>query len=322
MKPLCLLLAAGALLNVANSRAEIVYDNSSNYEGTFNDSRLEYGDQVNLAGDARLLTEFAFEYFASFAVSGDETARVRFYYNDGAEQDGLRAPGTLFYDSGSFTISSGYRTIRGEITDLLLESGTFTYTIEFAGLALNERAGLLNYDPPAIGSSGDYFWQKSGAGWEPVAVSGTGNNFAARFVAERLLKILGIARQGAGAALTISVTPGKAYALEYTTSLNGQWTRASSGTVRASSSQLVLQDGAADPMRIYRVIERNTTIRRSNTQATIVAFSERGRRYALEATSNLTDWTRLNTLNATGETVTFAVPFGSDARQFFRVVEL
>src|SRR5688500_19074757 len=87
--------------------AEIIYDNSTTFEDSFNDSRLETGDEVNVAGTARFITGFAFEYFAEFTPTGDETARVRFYEMNGTPgANPFATPGTLFYDSGTFGISS------------------------------------------------------------------------------------------------------------------------------------------------------------------------------------------------------------------------
>jgi hypothetical protein len=240
-------------------RAEVVYENSSNFEGLFNNSQLESGDQVRLAGSARFLTGFALEYFASFAPTGDETARVRFYYNDGAGQEGLAEPGTLFYDSGAFSIVSGYRTVRGDQLDIFLEADVFTFTVEFAGLAASETAGLLYYNPPRVGSSEPSFWQKDGTEWQAVTVSGTSNNFAAQFIAEELLKILGIARATPGMAVTAVVRPGRSYGLEYKTALGSNaWTPYGGADLAAATNRVTFLDTAAgaDSARFYRVVDR------------------------------------------------------------------
>src|SRR5688572_14515800 len=101
----------------APTSAEIIYDNSTTFQESFNDSLLETGDEINVAGTSRLITGFAFEYFAEFNPTGDETARVRFYQMNGAPGDNdFATPGTLFYDSGTFSIASGYRTVN--ITEL------------------------------------------------------------------------------------------------------------------------------------------------------------------------------------------------------------
>jgi hypothetical protein len=219
MKKTCLPLVLSFCLSAGGARAEVVYDNSSHPEETFNNTLLESADQITVEGDARLLTEFAFEYFGGFVATGDETARLRFYYIDGLEQNGLNSPGTLFYDSGPFNIASGYRTVRARQLDLLLEADTFTWSVQFAGLGESEQAGLLNYDPPTVGGSGDFFWQKRDDIWQAVASDDTGNNFAARLIAELVLRIRTIQRQGAAASVVATVKPGKAYGLEFTRSL-------------------------------------------------------------------------------------------------------
>lgn len=242
----------------APAKAEIIYDNSSNFEGLYNNTRNEAGDQVVLGGSARLLTEFAFEYFAGFTATGDETARIRFYYNDGPAQEGMAAPGTLFYDSGAFSIASGYRTVRGDQLEILLEADTFTFTFEFSGLGANETAGLLYYNPPTIGSSGPSFWQKEGGIWQAVAVSETGNNLAARFVAEQALEIATVSRQNPGMAITANVRPGRSYGLEYTTALGSNAWKASGSNVQATTNRLTFTDvpAGSDQVRIYRVVDR------------------------------------------------------------------
>lgn len=327
MKYRAMLLAVsffGSLCAVNSEGAEIVYDNSENSEGTFNDTRLEAGDQITIEGTERLLTEFAFEYFAGFQSTGDEMARVRFYYNDGADLQGLRKPGTLFYDSGPFSVESGYRTIRGVDQALLVPSDTFTWTVEFTGVTAEESAGLLNYDPPTIGSSGDFFWQKVDGDWQAVASEGSGNNFAARFFAEQALTIRRIGHQAGTATVTASSIAGRGYALEFTRSLGDPVWRRTGGTIRATGNQVTLQDphAAGDPRRFYRVIERSTTIDRTNGQATITAAAVPGESYALESTTNFTSWAPAGSASATGQTVTFTVPLNEGTHRFFRVVRI
>jgi hypothetical protein len=94
--------------------------------------------------------------------------------------------------------------------------------------------------------------------------------------------------------------------------------------VRATSSQVTLNDPGAgrDAARFYRLVEQNTTIRREDSEATVVSFGVPGRRYALESSTTLNSpWTRLNETNATENTVSFSVPVAAAGFQFFRVVE-
>src|SRR5438034_5593579 len=103
------LVALLTLMVFANrTLAEIVYDNSAvggtNYFPA-SSNYVEFGDEVNLAGINRIVTEFAFEYFGDFTAQGDEQGRLRFYKNTGPEvQPGAFAPSTLLFDSGFFPV--------------------------------------------------------------------------------------------------------------------------------------------------------------------------------------------------------------------------
>jgi hypothetical protein len=264
MKKYCLWVAVGVAGLLAHSAvAEIIYDNSTTYEDAFNDSLLETGDEVNVAGTARLVTGFAFEYFAEFTPTGDETARVRFYQMNGAPgENDFATPGTLLYDSGAFNIASGYRTVN--ITDMnaLLPATKFTWSVEFAGITEAESAGLLYYNPPTVGSSDDYFWQKENGTWTAVETDTTGNNFAARVTAVEAaaaFEIANLQRQNNVATLTITgAAAGRAYALDYKNTLNAtSWQRVA-GQVTASGATLTLTDNTATvPHRFYRVVQLN-----------------------------------------------------------------
>jgi len=264
MKNYCLLGAIGIAAVLAPSTpAAIIYDNSTTYEDAFNDSRLETGDEVNVVGTARLVTAFAFEYFAEFAATGDETARLRFYEMDGAPgENDFATPGSLLYDSGAFSITSGYRTVN--ITDMsaLLPSSKFTWSVEFSGLTNTESAGLLYYDPPTVGSSDVYFWEKENGTWTAVATDDTGNNFAARVTAVDAPPPFRIATlQHLNNVATLTVTgavAGRAYAIEYKNTFAAtSWVRIT-GQVNASGETVTLTDNTATvPHRFYRVVQVN-----------------------------------------------------------------
>lgn len=190
--------AAGALLiyalgtfAVAGAESTIVYDNSQNYLEKYASVDSEYGDQINLAGDARTVTDFAFEYFGDFLASGKENARIRFYANDGPAYGAFYTkPGTLLYDSGVFSINTGQRTkilngLNVPVPD------TFTWTVQFGGVTYTtgSDAGLLYANPVTVGSSfRSYYWQKDPdtgnpdtGGWLPHANNaGIPNNFLAQ----------------------------------------------------------------------------------------------------------------------------------------------
>src|SRR5215471_257900 len=107
------LLAICSLLG-SSAAEQTVYDNTDNYQAQDNETLLESGDQVRFAEGNRVISSFAFEYFSRLTAtpSGNEKARVRFYLNDGSVGDNPSAtPGTVLYDSGTFTIGAGIQSV-------------------------------------------------------------------------------------------------------------------------------------------------------------------------------------------------------------------
>ncbi|MCX6881439.1 MAG: PEP-CTERM sorting domain-containing protein [Verrucomicrobia bacterium] len=160
--------AALGLVATPQAIAEVVYDNSSNYLGNFSDlGNGTIGDQITLGGASRVITEFKFEYFLSFAVSGNEKGALKFYANDGA--GGL--PGTTLFDSGVFGLTSGFHTVTA--SDLSQSvANSFTWAVTFSGLEGSER-----------GSSFDDFWANTSGAWQLMNTAGLKDNFAAQITA-------------------------------------------------------------------------------------------------------------------------------------------
>jgi len=321
----CLPFFLGILLCLS-ARAEIIYDNSQNYLGQFNATTLESGDQIELSGQSRLVTEFAFEYFGNFAATGDETARLRFYLNDGLQGGNPSAtPNTLLYDSGAFTITTGFQTITVSDLSIFLPTNTFTWTVQFAGLLNTEKAGVLFYDPPQVGRSGDYLWRFENGQWAAVASANITNNLVARVIAVPELRASSLLTQAGAVNVSANTTPGKLYSLEFKTNVtDAAWEPVNAAAVRATTNRLSLADPAAanSTFRLYRVVERDASFTRTGTQGSIVAFTTAGKQYALEGTTDFRAWSRLQQLTATTNTVTFTTPINSTGRQFFRVSEL
>ena len=252
------LVVVGALAMTTTTRGAIVYDNTANFEGLFNDSRLESGDEVLLAGTAREITSFAFEYYAEFTATGDESAKVRLYLVDGVPgTNPFSTPGTLLYESASFGIQSGYRTVT--FTDLALwaPSDKLAFTVEFSGVTAEESVGLLYYDPPTVGSSDSYFWEKENGAWSAVASGDAGNNFALRIIAEQALQITSVGNVANGVAVTVvGTTPGRTYTLEYKTDLmQAGWQSGPSVVATGNTVTLVDTTGLGATFRLYRVEE-------------------------------------------------------------------
>jgi hypothetical protein len=169
-----------AALSGAFGQAVVVFDNTSSgiFGTTFCAVGCELGNQITLAGPERIVTEFLFGYRGFFAVPGSElaqTARVRFYANDGVITGGSPSPGTLLFDSQPFPIASGPGFQEITLTGLLVPvPETFTWAVEFSGdppNAILQIAGLLAVLDPATIGAVDLQWVRS-ANPEPGCFAG------------------------------------------------------------------------------------------------------------------------------------------------------
>jgi hypothetical protein len=180
----------------ATAGSSIIYDNTAaaNYLNNFFSSNLQYGDEINFAGNKRGLTDISFEYNAN-VITFDLTEKVHFwlYKNDGAGG----TPSSVLYDSntdapGGIQVFNGINHV--DIGGLNLQvPDKVTFAVQFTGLGPGESAGLTMYDPPTVGKSlaggviGSYddFWENAGGTWTLFRFP-NGNpagNFGARFSA-------------------------------------------------------------------------------------------------------------------------------------------
>lgn len=182
-------LAAMTCAMSATGYAELVYDNSNPkaYGGEWFNNGAEFGDQINLAGSSRVMTDFKLDYYLSSNATGNETAELRFYANDGSALGVPNgSPGSLLYDSGTISLGKGFNTI--SISGLSTQvPNTLTWSIIFNGIDPIEQAGVLFYNPPTVGSSFDDFWARSKDGtWALNTFQGGGAkvaNFGAQVTA-------------------------------------------------------------------------------------------------------------------------------------------
>lgn len=143
----------------------IVYDNTTTYLEQYETDSREYGDQVHLTGGDRNVVDFYFGFFGNFVPTGDERAKIRFYANDRPYDMFRDQPSTILWDSGYFPIDAGMQLKHLPVAtpgSAVVVPDIFTFTVEFLGLAPNESAGLLLYDPPGTGSSFNEFWMRTG----------------------------------------------------------------------------------------------------------------------------------------------------------------
>jgi hypothetical protein len=153
----------------------VVFNNTLNYLGRYFFSSNEFGDQIQLSTQVtnRLFLKFQLEYFLSDNASGDESIRIRFYDNKGSNG----SPGKLLYRMAKpMKLKKGYNSMVIEGLPLELPDN-FTWTVEFIGVAGEEKAGLLFYDPPSIGVAYDDYWEKENGGWTCRKVAGLAANF-------------------------------------------------------------------------------------------------------------------------------------------------
>jgi hypothetical protein len=252
----CFLLAAASMTGLGAQ--QIVYDNTTTFLERFVGEPREFGDEIELSGSARTLTEISFSYFGDFVRQGDEVAKVRLYTNEKPYDNFRNEPTTVLYESDFFGINPGYNSaiLPGLYT---LLPNVVTFTVEFRGLAENENAGLLLYGPPTVGRSYNEFWRRNEAErWEAVIYSRTDPSLKAK--AAIRLKALEIVRVS-----SIKVFPGQGTMQLVTTGLSGTnyiiesstnlktWSGLATRLVPGPTATFTTSIPSAQPRRFFRV---------------------------------------------------------------------
>jgi hypothetical protein len=163
-------LCLGPLINTGN----LYQDSTSFQSANLNLGNAQLGNEIDLASGAPndWITSFSFQYdfiatskYAS--PTGNETADVTFYENNGPVIDGYKSPGSEVYSSGPINIGgAGYTpgyTIDFFKSDINGGAGVvvpqdFTWTVTFAGLTSCETAGLALYSPATVGNNYNDAW--------------------------------------------------------------------------------------------------------------------------------------------------------------------
>src|SRR4051812_3473798 len=162
-----ILTVASVLFAAATTvQADVVYSNTNSPLGAvFNSGNTLIGDEINLAGSARQLTQFDFQYYG-INFSGNETATVSIYANDGIAYNGFaNRPSTVLWSSGSFPVgATPGSTLRWSVADANLPAdiilpNRITFTVQFSGIEGGESAGVALYDPPTVGNSLNDYWE-------------------------------------------------------------------------------------------------------------------------------------------------------------------
>ncbi len=176
--------------------SSLVFNNASNdLAYRFNPFEVEVGDEIVLAGTARHLKEFVFEYWGlnsnQVQFAGNVKARVRFYANDGDPYNGYATPGTVLYDSGLFGVDTTTRstlTIDNFVTDATVPlvspvPDSFTWTVQFSGLDDGDAAGVDLFSPATLGLDYTDYWEHDPAGWTLKTNPVVSVDFAAQVIA-------------------------------------------------------------------------------------------------------------------------------------------
>src|SRR5690606_6206318 len=118
----------------------------------------------------------SFEYYALNngglnPLTGTPEVRVRFYLNDGPDFNGYASPGTQFFDSDWFTLTSPtfQPTERFTLVYGLSDFGgtplfmpvvsNFTWSVQFRGLDAGDEVGVDIFGPAAVGLNLDDYWE-------------------------------------------------------------------------------------------------------------------------------------------------------------------
>jgi hypothetical protein len=319
--------------SVFSVQAEIVYDNLDTYLGRYANEKREYGDELELAGTARTVTEFAFEYFGDFVPSADEMAKIRFYKNDVVISQFQVAPGTLLFESGWFPISPGYNSRRLVGLNVNVPDN-FTFTIEFRGLSmqLHDEAGLVFYDPISLGNSFNDFWIREPRGnFALYGYPGVKNNFGVQVTAVSTnpnVRIAAIRKEAENVIISAQTDAAFSYRLfraDAADSSNWAVLQTISGTGALASFSPVPSAGGSGFFRILAIPSLSTaqiqSIIRNGPNVVISLPTKSGLNYTLQRQSNVgsNDWTGVQTLIGTGNVASFAPQAAGGSSGFFRV---
>ena len=124
------------------------------------------GDEITLTGTDREITEFGLILSSSQPETLSDL-NLTLYANDGLDGNNFPgAPGTVLWTGTvSSVVVSGTTTVAFNLPNVVVPD-TFSWTTS----ANSGVAGMATYDPPTIGSSGDYWWDRdSGTSqWFPM----------------------------------------------------------------------------------------------------------------------------------------------------------
>jgi hypothetical protein len=171
----------GLALPLSAAIPTTIFDNSAHDLGKqFNPGTFQVGDEIILAGTARTMTFFSFQYWGigggpGGTFAGPIQAEVRFYQNTGAPFNTYPTPAASpFWDSGLFSVlnpttGSTFVFLPGSdnipIGGLILPASDMTWSVTFSGMGGGDSVGVELYSPPVVGADYPDYWQNTGSGW-------------------------------------------------------------------------------------------------------------------------------------------------------------
>jgi hypothetical protein len=144
----------------------IIYDNTGHWLGGYGFTALEQGDEVHAVGSDRLVSKLTIGVSRQ-NTPGTADLIARLYANDGPSG----TPGTMLWQSplmDNVPLSGGVQLIAFDVPQVLVPD-IFTWTLQTSDSPI--AVGLVNADPPLIGSSPSYDWFGSQGSWTQVHYS-------------------------------------------------------------------------------------------------------------------------------------------------------
>jgi len=195
------IIAAGVgvlLLTGVPVYGDILYNNTTTDVGrslTFINNQA-IGNQVVLGNGftSATVTNFSFEIYSTLpAFAGSVSMQVFLYANNGALTNGYKMPGTVLYDSLSFTLPTPQSFTSGlnvgtlffdlSLTPVsLTTNNSFTLAAVVTGMSGSDAVGMELFNPATVGLNYDDYWlQNAGGSWALMTNSTGPTDFGTLF---------------------------------------------------------------------------------------------------------------------------------------------
>lgn len=286
----------------------------------FRGNPTEFGDEIALAGTARTVTKFIFDYYGNFTPNGDETARIRFYANDGPGV--FLKPNTLLYESPAFSIVKGEARVTLDIPYVEVPN-SFTWTVSFSGVTQTDgdSAELVVVNPPSVGAqlagglTGSYrdYWKFNAGVWTVYMLTNNWPaNFAAKIVAQE--EIFGVQmaldRQTGQLRFRWPGKPSSQYKVQSSTDFLHWTDLALMYGSKEGFTEYTVTPEPGQPVGFYRIVRVNlpspratVSVNRGTSPGEVILRWTGGPNlmYQIKYSEDLKNWTYLNSVKSDAE---------------------